>query len=97
MIVGYHPAVDREIDRVARDYFAINPGLGKRFRDELNRCVNEIAANPFRFEQVRPGIRRCIMHRFPYGIYFRLPDANTVRIIVVRHHGRRPGFGLGRK
>jgi hypothetical protein len=37
------------------------------------------------------------MDRFPYGIYFRMPDADTVRIIVVRHHSRRPSFGLRRQ
>jgi toxin ParE1/3/4 len=96
MIVRYHALARSEVIDVAEYYSQQRPNLGEEFLGELDFYLGQIAANPLRFEQVRPGIRRCIMHRFPYGIYFRMPDANTVRIIVVRHHGRRPGFGLGR-
>ena len=54
-------------------------------------------ANPVAFEQVRPGIRRYLLDRFPYGIYYRMPDENAIRIIAVRHHSRRPGYGMRRK
>ena len=90
------PLARRDISNAARYYRAARIELGDEFLEELDQTVAKISANPLRFEQVRPGIRRCIMHHFPYGIYYRLPAANTVRIIVVRHHGRRPGFGLGR-
>jgi plasmid stabilization system protein ParE len=50
-----------------------------------------------RFEQVRPGIRRYLLERFPYGIYYRTPNEETVQILVVKHHSRRPGFGMRRK
>jgi plasmid stabilization system protein ParE len=53
--------------------------------------------DPLQFEQVRPGIRRFLLEHFPYGIYYRLPDAGTVRISVVKHHSRRPGYGMRRK
>jgi toxin ParE1/3/4 len=91
------PLARRDISDAARYYRAERIELGDEFLEELDQTVAKISDNPLRFEQVRPGIRRCLMHRFPYGIYFRLPDANTVRIIVVRHHGRRPGFGLRRQ
>ncbi|MEX0613944.1 MAG: type II toxin-antitoxin system RelE/ParE family toxin [Pirellulales bacterium] len=73
------------------------PELADEFLAELATAVETIVANPAAFEQIRPGVRRYLLDRFPYGVYYRMPDENTVRIIVVRHHSRRPGYGLRRK
>jgi hypothetical protein len=54
-------------------------------------------SNPLRFEKIRSNIRRCFVDRFPYGEYFRMPKKDTIRIIVVRHHSRHPGYGMRRK
>lgn len=91
------PQAQRDIAEAAKYYNAQQPGLESDFLAEVERGVMEIAANPMTFEQIRPGIRRYLLERFPYGIYYRTPDENSVRIIVVRHHSRRPGLGLRRK
>ena len=97
MKLSYHRMASKEVIDASVFYSEKRPGLGDEFLDEVDRFVGQILANPLRFEQIKPGIRRCLMDRFPYGIYFRTPDANTVRIIVVRHHSRRPELGLRRK
>ena len=40
---------------------------------------------------VDTGIRRCLMRRFPYGIYCRV-EADEIRILVVKHHSRHPDY-----
>ncbi len=90
------PLAQRDIAEVAYYYNEQQPGLDQDFLQEVDATVEQICSGPLRFEQVKPGIRRCLLNRFPYGIYFRMPDENTVRIIVVRHHSRRPGFRLWR-
>jgi plasmid stabilization system protein ParE len=64
---------------------------------ELSRAIETITSDPLRFEQIGPGIRRCLVNRFPYCVYYRLPDAETVQIVVVKHHSRHPGYGMRRK
>jgi toxin ParE1/3/4 len=91
------PLAQRDIAEAARHYQLQRLGLDDEFLAEVDKTAALIVANPLLFEHVRPGIRRCLMDRFPYGIYYRLPDADTVRIIIVRHHRRRPGLGLRRK
>jgi toxin ParE1/3/4 len=91
------PAAQHDIAEAAKYYNHHRPGLGDEFLAEIDKAVAAVAADPVAFEQVRPGIRRYLVRRFPYGIYYRMPDENTVRIVVVRHHSRRPGYGMRRK
>jgi len=97
MIVSYHELASNEIVHATAYYAGVRFDLGAAFLAELNVAIEQIAADPLRFEQVRPGVRRILLERFPYGIYYRLPNAGTVRIIVVRHHRRRPGLGMRRR
>jgi plasmid stabilization system protein ParE len=91
------PQAQHDIAEAARYYQQRRAGLDAEFLSKVDEVVATIARDPLRFEQIRPGIRRCFLERFPYGIYYRLPDAVTLRIIIVRHHRRRPGFGMRRK
>jgi toxin ParE1/3/4 len=91
------PQAQQDIAEAARYYRDRRAGLDVVFLAKVDAAVVTIATDPLRFAQVRPGIRRCFLERFPYGIYYRLPDADTIRIIIVRHHSRRPGFGMRRK
>jgi len=90
------PLAQHEIAEAAKYYRNRQPGLDDEFLAEIDDAVARISANPVSFELVRSGIRRYLVKRFPYGIYYRMPDENTVRIIVVRHHRRRPGYGMRR-
>jgi toxin ParE2 len=96
MIVRYHELAMREVVETTEHYAQLRDGLGEEFRQELDLVVSMIAKAPYQFEQIRPGMRRCLLRRFPYGVYYRLPDANVVQVVVVKHHSRKPGYGLRR-
>jgi plasmid stabilization system protein ParE len=91
------PLARRDIDEAANYYLRQRAGLDDEFLAEVDAAFNMIVARPRQFEQIRPGIHRFILDRFPYGIYYRIPDLRPVQIIVVKHHSRRPGYGLRRK
>jgi plasmid stabilization system protein ParE len=97
MILRYHEKAREEIIETTNHYGEVRPELGAEFLAELGTAIDAILDNPLICEQVRPGIRCYLMDRFPYGIYYRLPDNNTVHIIVVRNHSRRPSYGMRRK
>jgi plasmid stabilization system protein ParE len=90
------PLAKQDIAEAAKYYKGQRPGLDEEFLAEIDAAVAKVVANPLMFDQVRPGIRRYLVERFPYGIYYRMPADDTVRIIIVRHHSRRPGFGMRR-
>lgn len=91
------PLALRDIDEAANYYLKQRPGLEDEFLAEIEAAVKTIVASPRQFEQVRPDIHRCLLDRFPYGVYYRVLDADLAQIIVVKHHHRRPGFGMRRK
>jgi toxin ParE1/3/4 len=91
------PKAQEDIREAANYYRRQREHLGDEFLSEIDVSVTSIVEHPLTYEQVRPGVRRYLMNRFPFGIYYRMPDENTVRIILVRHHSRRPGYGMRRK
>jgi plasmid stabilization system protein ParE len=97
MIVEYHPGVLRELEEI-RDYYEKRvPGLGREFINEFERQVLRIAATPRRWMVISGDIRRAVMPRFPYYIYFRAAHPDSVLITVVKHARRHPAYGRDRR
>jgi plasmid stabilization system protein ParE len=87
----------RELDAVRRRYMRRNPGRAQRFADAVDQAVQQIASNPFQWPVYRGPYRWVQTRRFPYILYYRILDPNTVRIHAVTHVGRRPGYWMRRK
>ena len=83
-----------DIEQAAAYYNAQQSGLGEEFLGEIDSAVAAISAAPYRFEQIRPGMRRYLLNRFPVGVYYRMRDPDLIEIVIVKHHSRRPGFGM---
>lgn len=97
MIVRYHELARQEVIEIAKYYGELRDGLGSEFLQELDNAVAIIEDNPALFEEIRPGYRCCLLERFPYSVIYRIVDQQLVRVVVVKHHKRRPGFGMRRK
>jgi plasmid stabilization system protein ParE len=54
------------------------------------------ARRPESFSVRERELRRVNLLRFPYHFLFRIAG-DTVRILVVRHHGRHPSLGIHRR
>lgn len=76
---------------------AAGPHLARRFYDEFEELLAVVQRNPKRFHGV-PGsaYRRANFRSFPYHLIFR-ETADGARVLVLRHHRRRPDYGLGRE
>ncbi len=85
-----------DIEQVAAYYRAQRVGLDEEFLVEVELALAAIAPAPYRFEQFRPGMRRYLLDRFPYGIYYRIREPDLIEIVVVKHHSRSPGYGMRR-
>jgi toxin ParE1/3/4 len=52
---------------------------------------------PERWMILQGDLRRALMKRFPYVIYFRLIDGRAIRVTVVKHEKRHPSYGVLRR
>ncbi len=64
--------------------------LGARFAAEFARTVDRIGMLPDQFPEVRDGVRRALLHHFPYATYFVRREDFAI-IIAVLHQHKRPG------
>jgi toxin ParE1/3/4 len=59
------------------------------FLDELRTTYNRIADGPLKYQELRGGIRRALLRRFPYAVYFAI-EADIVVFGAVLHASRDP-------
>jgi len=83
---------EQDITDAAIWYHNQRPGLGEEFIAEVQVALEGSVANPRRFPRLRrkPEVRRILIARFPYRIFFVLrPDAIVVfRILHGARHDR---------
>lgn len=75
----------------ARDWYeAQRSGLGEEFVTALDRTVSLISRLPDSFPFVHRDIRRVLLRRFPYALYYRQRDDGTLEVIACLHTRRNP-------
>lgn len=87
--VQFRPEAGRDLDTAAAWYEAERPGLGRRFLTEFSNLIGRISAGSAQFPTVEPGIRRGLVRRFPYGVYFAIEDEMIV-VLAILHLHREP-------
>ena len=60
-----------------------NQKWGLEFLDQVRATYERILDGPFKYQELRSGIRRALTRRFPYGIYFSVEDDHIVVIPVL--------------
>ena len=91
MIVIFHPEAEQEFLEAIDYYQTQQPGLGEDFHAEILATTDRIAKSPMAWPVLEGDIRRCLAHRFPYGILYNI-DEQTISILAVMHLRRRPGY-----
>ena len=71
--------------------------IADRFTAELERFIESVAERPNSYREHPKGVRRANLNRFPHHVLFRIVDAETVKILSVKHDRRRPSYGLDRR
>jgi toxin ParE1/3/4 len=64
-------------------------GLGVEFRSEVSRAIDRLAETPLIYQIVHRDVRRAIVRRFPYIIWYRVV-AETVIVLACTYGGRDP-------
>jgi plasmid stabilization system protein ParE len=83
------PNADLDIVAAFDWYEKEQTGLGRQFLDEVRATYNRIADGPLAYQDIRSGIRRSLVQRFPYAVYFAVED-DVVVVLAVLHINRDP-------
>lgn len=89
----FHPEALLEYAEAA-SYYAhkASPEIAERFVTSVEAGIAEVTADPERWRVVaEPEIRRCILQRFPYVVYYRWTERRVV-VYAVMHSSRAPGY-----
>ena len=93
MQILFHPDAQGELNLAISHYEGSEPGLGYQFAIEIFAAVERINANPCLWPVLDDQVRRCLVHRFPYGVIYSVDEQKSeLLILAVMHLHRQPGY-----
>lgn len=95
MTLEFHPEAELELIEAAIRYEAQVPGLGDRFETEVRRVTDLLLAHPGIGALADPTLRTFGLDHFPFTLYYSV-TSDILRIEVVAHQRRRPGYWRSR-
>ena len=95
MNVVFIEEADREYSDASLYYESQEPGLGKRFEEEVEWAIRWLVENPSSLPLLRGIYRRLNLHIFPYYIPF-VVRSSTLWVMAVSHQRRRPEYWIRR-
>ncbi len=84
-----------DFDQAFDWYEAQRLGLGTDFAAEIQEVFDHISANPFVHGVVFQDVRKALVRRFPYCIFYQV-EAAQVLILAVFHSKRDPSIWKAR-
>lgn len=76
-------------------YLARSSEASAAFLSELDVAVQQIAESPEHFPVIRGRLRRVLLQRFPYAVYYKV-YATGISVVGVIHGRRHPNTWLRR-
>lgn len=100
MNFSFHPEVDEELVEGIAYYEDCEPGLGLDFSREVYATIRNARDYPAMWPEIDVEVRRCLVHRFPYGVLYSV-EPQGIFILAVMHLHRAPDYwkhrlGMGR-
>jgi toxin ParE1/3/4 len=95
MKLEFHPQAEMELIEEAAYYELQVPGLGERFEVEVRRATDFLLEHPEIGHPADPHLRKFVLNRFPFILYYSV-GSDVLRIEVVAHQSRRPGYWQSR-
>ena len=92
----FHPEALQEYSEAVQYFFEISPTLASSFITQVENGINQILLYPQAWQPIEEDVRRCLIKRFPFGIYYSVEDDNSTIIQAVMHLSRKPGYWKAR-
>jgi toxin ParE1/3/4 len=88
---GFHVDAQWEYTEAINYYLGIDASLAESFVAEIEHGTNAIRRNPLTWRIVEDDVRRYLVHRFPYGIYYTCEN-DFITVWAVMHLSREPSY-----
>ena len=79
----------RETGKAQEWYELQIPGLGEEFIAAMELPLKRQAQSPLLYAEVIPSVRRALLPRFPYGLYYTV-RGDLVNVLAALHDARNP-------
>ena len=83
------PETNADIAEAFQYYEDQAEGLGAEFLAAVESCLNSLDQFPARNALQYKQVRRALLRRFPYGVFYRV-ERETVTVIACVHTSRNP-------
>ena len=83
------PEAEQEAKSAYTWYEGQCPGLGKEFILCLDAAFSSITRNPQIYQVIHKNIRRALIRRFPYGVFY-IIEPEHIQILAIFHMRRNP-------
>lgn len=78
-----------ELDDATEYYESVQDGLGKRFKQEVKRCLKMIGRFPNIGYMEEKDTRRVLVDVFPYKLFY-TTDEDKIIVLAIAHQHRKP-------
>jgi plasmid stabilization system protein ParE len=95
MRLEFHPEAAMELIEAAAHYELQVPGLGERFASEVRHAADLLLKHSDIGAPADPHLRTFVLNRFPFTLCYSA-TSEVLRIEVVAHQSRRPGYWRSR-
>jgi plasmid stabilization system protein ParE len=96
MIFRFNDEALAELIAAGKYYNQQVPGLGIEFADEVEAGVRNVMAAPHAWRIIEDEVRRYLVRRFPYGLYYTI-EGSVIVIWAVKHLHRDPDYWQERR
>ena len=79
----------QEVGEAYEWYEAQSRGLGSEYEAAIELQLKRLEQAPLLYAEVLPGIRRALLPRFPYGVFYVVRN-DLVHVLAVIHNARSP-------
>jgi plasmid stabilization system protein ParE len=86
-VLVFRPEVGAELKEAYDWYESQKVGLGDEFLECVDNLLDRICLMPESYVFVHRDVRRAVVKRFPYAVYYRVVSSRV--IVIAIFHGRR--------
>ena len=91
MIIKISKNAQNEIYESVAYYNLQKETLGDEFKSDVKSRIDSIYYSPNLYPNITKTIKRCLLHRFPFSIFYSLKN-DSILILSVAHQHRKPKY-----
>lgn len=92
MRMRFHRAAEQEYENAASFYAKRSQRAAREFVAALKQTYERILAEPTRWRTIEGDVRKCVARgNVPYAVFY-VVEEQSIYLLAVAHHRRRPGY-----